>query len=291
MDYSIAELKEISTHAVKSNLFGMPSQEAAFSLMLVCQSEGLHPVQALRRFHIINGRPAMRADAMQAAFMQSGGKIVWKQRDDIACEATFSHPQGCEVTVRWTMEMAKAAGLTNNTNWKKYPRQMLHARCVSEGVRSSNPAIVCGFYTPEEVSDFDTKPAKATKAPKEPEPTKVEVIKAAEPKKAEEPKAIEATSVAEVIKAEPVAEAVKTFEAEVVKVEEVKAEEPKTSAQTLGSVIADKIRKARSKAMEFGCRTREDLQHFTEVCIGRPSENLTSLSEAELDQIINFKEN
>ena len=44
---------------------------------------------------------------------------------------------------------------------------MLSARCVSEGVRALYPACLCGMYTPEEVADFDTKPA--------PQPTACEV--------------------------------------------------------------------------------------------------------------------
>jgi hypothetical protein len=39
--------------------------------------------------------------------------------------------------------------------YKKYPRQMLRSRCVSEGVRTVYPAATSGMYVPEEVQDFD----------------------------------------------------------------------------------------------------------------------------------------
>ncbi len=378
-EYSLVELKQISQDAVKSNLFGMPNEAAAFSLMLVCQAEGLHPVQAMRRFHIINNKPAMRADAMQAAFQQTGGKITWKQRDDQACEATFTHPNGCEVTVRWTLDMAKAAGLTNNPNWRKFPRQMLHARCVSEGVRSSNPAIVCGFYTPEEVSDFSSDPAPTTKpATKKPVAKKPEEPKPIEPKPIE-PKVVEGEVIpsirevdkgtgaicgdpviiaeeAQIVKdtnvpdkpAEPKKEAenlawywceckecvqpvsfdknkvlntamcpnchkatlheakdnsrkgaaderlafLQSKEKPVTKPAPAKAEEPKpTEPKVSGVEMAKKIQAARAKAMKFGCRTLVDLENFTEVCLGKRCNNLTSLSAEELDVIICFKEN
>jgi hypothetical protein len=54
----------------------------------------------------------------------------------------------------WDSERVKKAGLGGNHN--KYPLQMKAARCISEGVRASFPACLCGFYTPEEVQDFDT---------------------------------------------------------------------------------------------------------------------------------------
>jgi hypothetical protein len=39
-------------------------------------------------------------------------------------------------------------------NWRKFPRQMLTARCISEAIRLLMPQIVSGVYTPEEVQDF-----------------------------------------------------------------------------------------------------------------------------------------
>ena len=47
------------------------------------------------------------------------------------------------------------AGLTGKDNWKNYPRQMLRARVVSEGVRTVYPAVCVGVYTPEEFQNFD----------------------------------------------------------------------------------------------------------------------------------------
>ena len=52
------------------------------------------------------------------------------------------------------MQRTKAAGLGGKDMWKKYPRQMLRARVISEGVRAICPGVTAGFYTPEEVADF-----------------------------------------------------------------------------------------------------------------------------------------
>jgi hypothetical protein len=56
---------------------------------------------------------------------------------------------------------AKRAGVAGKQNWQRYPRQMLRARVVSEGVRAAMPGVVLGLYTPEEVQDFDARPAPA----------------------------------------------------------------------------------------------------------------------------------
>ena len=73
----------------------------------------------------------------------------------------FSHPQGGELEIEWTMDRAKAAGLTGKQTWKQYPRQMLRARVISEGIRTVYPGVAVGVYTPEEVGDFDAAPVKA----------------------------------------------------------------------------------------------------------------------------------
>lgn len=160
--YSIADLDLMAERFAASRLFpGIESKQAAFALMMLCQSEGLHPAQAMRRYHIIEGRPSMRADAMQAEFQRQGGRVVWGRSDAELCEATFAHPQHAPdgVTIRVTFAELDKAGVTRGfkgikDNWRKFPRHMLRARCISEGVRMVLPGVVCGIYTPEEVSDF-----------------------------------------------------------------------------------------------------------------------------------------
>ncbi|NCX94432.1 MAG: hypothetical protein EBX40_07130, partial [Gammaproteobacteria bacterium] len=105
--------------------------------------------------HVINGKPALKADAMMARFQAAGGKVAWKKLTDTEVCAIFSHPQGGEAEINWTIEMAKKAELTKNATWQKYPRQMLRARVISEGIRTVFPGVSVGIYTPEEVQDFD----------------------------------------------------------------------------------------------------------------------------------------
>lgn len=48
---------------------------------------------------------------------------------------------------------------------KQYPRQMLRARVISEGIRTIFPGCIGSFYTPEEAQDFDVKPVVRDVAP------------------------------------------------------------------------------------------------------------------------------
>lgn len=155
--------------AAQSGFLGVHNADEAITLMLVAQSEGRHPMTAAKEYHIIKGKPALRADAMLARFQLAGGSVQWKEMTDTKVVGVFSHPQGGELAVEWDMERAKKAQVTSsNPNWQKYPRQMLRARCISEGVRSVFPAVISGFYTPEEVEDFAPSPSPAKSEPSAP---------------------------------------------------------------------------------------------------------------------------
>jgi hypothetical protein len=149
----VADIERMAAAVAASKLFGISDVNQAMSLMLIAQAEGMHPAIAARDYHVIQGRPALKADAMLARFQNAGGKVKWNAYTDEKVSGTFSHPSGGEVTIEWDMLRAKAAGLADKDNWKKYKRQMLRARTISEGVRTVCPGVTAGLYTPEEIQD------------------------------------------------------------------------------------------------------------------------------------------
>ena len=151
----ISDMQQMAASMAKSKLFGFTTPEEAMSLMLIAQAEGMHPAIAARDYHIIKGRPSLKADAMMARFQTAGGKVDWKELTDKRVCAVFSHPKGGSAEIDWDMGRAKVAGLLSNPSWTKYPRQMLRSRVISEGIRTVYPGVVIGIYTPEEVEDFD----------------------------------------------------------------------------------------------------------------------------------------
>ncbi len=155
----------------ESKLFGIQTPAQALALGLLCQAEGRHPAEAARDYHIINGKPSLKSEAMLARFQQAGGRVEWHEYTHESVSGTFSHPQGGSLKVSWTMQDATRAGLTGNPTWKKFPRQMLKARCISEAVRGIFPGVLSGLYAPEEVSDIPVQVVAETA----PEPIQVPI--------------------------------------------------------------------------------------------------------------------
>jgi hypothetical protein len=179
------DIEMMAGHVERSRMFNMDKSQAV-ALMLLCQARGLHPIEAIQRYHIIEGRPSMRADAMQAEYQAHGGVIRWVRSDAEACEAHFLHPLHApepgfpvKVTLKELRESGVAAAWddkkrewTLKKNYKRHPRQMLRARVISEGVRAVLPGVIVGIYTPEEVSDMEgPKWAEARVVPPAPDAT------------------------------------------------------------------------------------------------------------------------
>ena len=162
----VQDLTTMARAIASSGFGGCKTPEQALTLMLIAQAEGRHPGIIARDYHIINGRPALKADAMLARFQEAGGAMRWIELTDTRAEAVFSHPKGGEIAIDWDLDRAKKAGVfATNPNWQKYPRNMLRARVVSEGVRTILPGVVCGTYTPEEVDDMEPRTPEYTVQP------------------------------------------------------------------------------------------------------------------------------
>lgn len=155
IQHDVSDIERMARAFAVSKLFGVTNPEQAIALCLIAQAEGRHPASAAQDYHIIQGKPSKKADAMLRDFLSAGGKVEWHKLDDTTADATFSHPSGGSLRISWDMQRARTAGLATDM-WRKYPRQMLRARVVSEGVRSVFPMATSGMYVPEEVQEFDT---------------------------------------------------------------------------------------------------------------------------------------
>jgi hypothetical protein len=160
-EHDVSDIERMARAIAGSKLFGITAPEQAIALCLIAQAEGRHPASAAQDYHIIQGRPSKKADAMLRDFLTAGGKVEWHALDDTVADATFSHPAGGSVRIQWNMERARTAKLTTDM-WRKYPRQMLRSRVVSEGVRTVFPMATSGMYVPEEVAEFDAPAQRET---------------------------------------------------------------------------------------------------------------------------------
>jgi len=163
--FSFQEMQRMAASIAKSGLFGMKDADQALALMLISAAENKNPALVARDYEIIQGRPAKKAEAILRDFQSSGGRVEWHSLTDELASATFSHPASVKpIKIDWDMARAKKAGLMDKTGsmYLKYPRQMLRARCVSEGCRTIAPHSTSGFYTVEEVQQIiESDPPKA----------------------------------------------------------------------------------------------------------------------------------
>lgn len=151
------EIRVMAKSAASSKMFSAKAEEQIFTLMLIAQSENIHPIKALMAYDVINGQPALKASEALARYMDAGGKIEWIKSDKESAKARFTHPSSGSFEYEYTVEDATDSGLINKDNWKKNLKAMLRARCTSAGIRMSYPRCLNNMYLAEEVQDFDTK--------------------------------------------------------------------------------------------------------------------------------------
>lgn len=156
--FTMSDIEKVATAIAKGGLFGSKDPYAVLTLCLLAHAEGQHPAIVMRDYHMIQGKPAKKAEAMLRDFIASGGKVEWHQLDDECADATFSHPGGGSARISWDKARVKQAQISNAMH-SKFPRQMLRSRTISEGVRTVFPGATSGLYVPEEVQAFDDRPA------------------------------------------------------------------------------------------------------------------------------------
>ncbi len=167
-----AEIRELYTWGKMMRLSGffkdVQSEAAAAVKIMMGRALGFDMIQSMTGLHIVEGRPTIGANLMAVA-VKRGGKydyLVSAHTDDLCAVKFFAIGEGLDsegkaVITRteigesvFTMEDAARAHLVKpNSGWDKFPRNMLFARALSNGVRWYCPDVFGGtaVYTPEEL--------------------------------------------------------------------------------------------------------------------------------------------
>ena len=124
-------------------------------IMLKGHELGLSPMQAISGISVIQGKAVVEAATMVG--------LCLRRRD--VCEffrlvsgddriATFETKRinSERVTMSFTIDEAKRAGLLGKDNWRNYPAAMLRARASSGLARAVYPDLTAGMYDPDEVA-------------------------------------------------------------------------------------------------------------------------------------------
>ena len=140
---------------------------------------------------------------------------------------------------------------------------MLAARVISEGVRAVLPAIICGMYTPEEITDG----------------IEVSVVQSAPSVQSVQIENKKAASNVDVV--EPILN--DTCPAEVV--EPVDPVEPNVPTTREMQAARQKVRQL---AKLYGCKTQDDFAALTKAAIGRSVVTVGTMDTQEIQTITEF---
>src|SRR5512139_791075 len=148
-------LTDIAGAFVKSGYFQDASDVSKAVVKIMAGREfGFGPFSSMTNIYIIQGRPSLGANLMASA-VKSNPKYDYRVRQmtDAICEIEYFQKNGAEWQSlgisKFTLDDARKAG---TKNLDKYPRNMLFARAMSNGVRWYTPDVFgTAVYTPEEL--------------------------------------------------------------------------------------------------------------------------------------------
>jgi hypothetical protein len=139
-----------------SGLFPDLKDEAqAFVKVIAGRELGIGPMASMMGINVIQGKVTLSANLM-ASQVKSSRAYDYIVREHTAEVCRIDFLQNGEVcgTSEFTMEEARTAGLVKQGGpWVKYPKAMLFARALSQGVRWYCPDVLNGSpaYVPEEM--------------------------------------------------------------------------------------------------------------------------------------------
>jgi len=171
-----------AANAMAASGYFQDAKQAAQCLVKILAGKemGLGPFASMTGIHIIQGKPAIGANLIAGA-IKASGKYNYKMSEftDTAVEIAILENGQDVGHSRFTMMDADAAGITtSNQNWKRYPRNMLFSRAISNAARWYCPDIFSGtpVYTPDEMGAVVDADGNAvidiTPTPTVPVPTK-----------------------------------------------------------------------------------------------------------------------
>lgn len=120
---------------------------------------GLAPFASMTGIHVIQGKPVLGANVI-ATLIKNDSRYDYqvRQMDNNAVVIAFFENGNHVGDSSFSIDDAKAAGVTGKDTWRKFPRNMLFARAISNGARWFTPGIFGGspVYTPDEMgADVD----------------------------------------------------------------------------------------------------------------------------------------
>lgn len=153
MPTSVPEISTLGKLFFESGMFADIKSAAQAVVKISAGREiGIPPFAAMSGIHIIQGKPSIGAGLM-ASMVKGSGKYDYKvvKQDEKICSIDFYQGKDMIGNSTFTIEDAKKA---QTKNIDKFPKNMLFARAMSNGVKWYTPDVFAGpVYTPEEMNE------------------------------------------------------------------------------------------------------------------------------------------
>jgi hypothetical protein len=163
-----ADLQQLGALVASSAYFSDAREAAQAAVKIMAGAElGIGPIASMRGIDIIKGEVSLSAGMVAAMVRRSGVYDYRVERwDNDACEIVFTrNRRPLTPSSVFTLADAEQAGLRGD-NYRKFPRNMLFARAMTNGARVHCPEVFVGaVYTPDELVDGEVVPE-----PPEPQP-------------------------------------------------------------------------------------------------------------------------
>lgn len=145
----LRELTGIAAIFCASGMFDNIKTEAQAAVKIMAgQAFGFDPITSMAHVHLIQGKAYLGAK-LQAALIKASGRYNYKiiEHTETACSVQFMGLVGGEwkamsLPIKYTIAEATNAGLMSNPTWKKYPKAMLFASCIRQGMTRLTPDLL-----------------------------------------------------------------------------------------------------------------------------------------------------
>jgi hypothetical protein len=168
-----AEIMVLGNVLQKSGYFkDVRDQAQAVTKILFGRELGFSPIVSMGGIHIIEGKPALSSNLM-ATLVKRSGKYDYRVKTwtHDACVLTFREKVGGAWEdvgeSSFTMKDAQAAKVVRaGGSWDKFPKAMLFARALSQGLRTYCPDVSAApIYNPEEMGATVNEDGEVTELP------------------------------------------------------------------------------------------------------------------------------
>jgi len=188
---SMESLKQIAKVLSTSGVFGTTGKAEqdlalAATKILAGQEMGLPPFASMRHIHLVKGKTQIGYQLV-AKMIRDSKRYDYKVKrlDENGCDLQFTEHGVIIGNYGFSKDDAAKAGLLNNENYKKFPRQMYFARAITGGANIYCPDVFGSGIEADDVQEathvtvsepvaVTTDQPPALPPPIEEEPTEVE---------------------------------------------------------------------------------------------------------------------